>query len=233
MSHFSKIGNCAILVFAKSAVCENESKRILDSSINNMMLWSTLNNNVLKITQKSKIPFFVVNESAQTGLTFGQKISNAINNIFNEGYEKVIVIGNDCPELKTQHLHLVQDHLQKNDFVFGPDYSGGDYILGISKNKFNKLDWENFDWQTRNLHKNLISFFANETVFLLPFLNDINSSFSFKKAIYQLPYNSYLKNILLCLSYKLHYVFCFIEHKFSTSLLIILNYRGPPSLIRT
>jgi hypothetical protein len=45
MSHFSKIGNCAILVFAKSAVCENESKKELDSSINNMMLWSTLNNN--------------------------------------------------------------------------------------------------------------------------------------------------------------------------------------------
>jgi hypothetical protein len=77
MSHFSKIGNCAILVFAKSAVCENESKRILDSSINNMMLWSTLNNNVLKITQNQKY-LFVVNESAQTGLTFGQKISNAI-----------------------------------------------------------------------------------------------------------------------------------------------------------
>jgi hypothetical protein len=57
MSHFSKIGNCAILVFAKSAVCENESKRILDSSINNMMLWSTLNNNVLKNNTKSKILF--------------------------------------------------------------------------------------------------------------------------------------------------------------------------------
>jgi outer membrane receptor for ferric coprogen and ferric-rhodotorulic acid len=53
--------------------------------------------------------------------------------------------------------------------------------LGISKNKFNKLDWENFDWQTRNLHKNLTHFFADETVFLLPFLNDINSSSHLRK----------------------------------------------------
>lgn len=231
MTYFSNDENCAILVFAKSNAFENNSKKILKSDNNNFKLWNSLNQKVLKISQQSKIPFFVADESIQVGNTFGEKICNSIQTIFDKGFEKVIVIGNDCPELKVKHLKLAHSELKKNDFVFGPDYSGGDYLLGISKKHFNSDDFQNFDWQSNQLHQNLISFYFGYNTFLLPYLNDVNNTFSFKKAVYQLHFTSKLKIYLLSLIQQLSSLFFSVVSKIAKQEPSFLNYRGPPPFV--
>lgn len=197
INKITKTASCALLIFAKSADFESNTKNIVSSKKKNISLWNKLNNKTLKIAQNSIIPYFISDENSQKGENFGEKIANSIQTVFDKGFEKVIVIGNDCPELKTSHLKKAQLELQKNDLVFGPDFKGGIYLLGISKKEFNATDFKQFHWQSKYLNQNISSFYSNKKVYKLPLLNDFNSLSSFKKAIAKLLYKSKFKINLL------------------------------------
>ena len=233
MNYFSNNDNCAILVFARSNAFENNSKKILNSKVKNFKLWESLNQKVVKIAVKSQIPFFVADESIQVGETFGEKITHSIQTIFDKGFDKVIIIGNDCPELKVKYLKTAQLQLQNNDFVFGPDFSGGAYLLGITKNLFNSTDFDNFKWQSNQLHQSLIAYFDHQSVFVLPYLNDVNNTFSFKKAVNQLHFASKLKIYLLSFILQIPSFFFFVVCEIKQQNISFLNYRGPPNFVLT
>lgn len=222
------MNNCAILVFAKNAISESDSKRIVSAASDNVALWTILNKKTVQIAQKSKIPFFVVNEGEQVGTTFGARISNALQSVFDLGFEKIIAIGNDCPELTAAHLKLAQSELQTNDFVFGPDFKGGAYLLGISKKHFDPTDFKNFNWQSSQLFQTITSYYQHNRLAVLPFLNDVNDAFSFKKAINNLSFKSKLKIDLLLFLILSKAVFHFTISKIKLNTVLYLNYRGPP-----
>ncbi len=226
-----KIESYAILIFAKSADFESDCKRIASSKKRNVSLWNKLNQKTLKIAQNSKIPYFISDENSQKGKNFGEKIANSIQIIFEKGFEKVIVIGNDCPELKTSHLKKAQLELQKNDLVFGPDFKGGIYLLGISKNDFNAADFKNFCWQSKQLNQNFNDFYGNKKTFTLPYLNDFDSLSSFKKAIATLYYNTKLKINLLKLISFFYDNLVEIFGEYIIIPIICIRHRGPPKSI--
>ena len=225
------MSNCAILVFAKGTFSESNSKRIVASAKENYNLWNILNHNVIQVTQKSKVPYFHLDESVQVGASFGERISNAIQSIFDVGFEKVIVIGNDCPELTATHLQIAKAKLDTNDFVFGPDFKGGAYLLGISKNHFKSEDFQNFNWQSTQLFKSITSFYTNNQTVILPYLYDVNDSFSFRKAIYKLAFKSRLKVNLLGFIIFLNQSISVLISKIVLFKILFLNYRGPPSIV--
>jgi hypothetical protein len=47
------------------------------------------------IGSKTKLPYFISDESTQQGDSFGDKLSHAIQSVLDRGYDKVIVLGND------------------------------------------------------------------------------------------------------------------------------------------
>ncbi|MGD1847529.1 MAG: DUF2064 domain-containing protein, partial [Salibacteraceae bacterium] len=53
----------------------------------------------------SGLPAFVIDSTHQSGNSFGERISHAIQEVFNQGYDQLLVIGNDCPELHVERLH--------------------------------------------------------------------------------------------------------------------------------
>ncbi len=229
MKHeFEKTDTCAILIFAKSTVLESTSKRILTSNKRNFDLWDKLTHKTLKIAKQSKIPYFISDENSQNGENFGEKIAHSIQTIFNKGFDKVIVIGNDCIELNERHLKIAELKLQKNDFVFGPDFKGGSYLLGISKNEFETSDFENFNWQSNTLFENLIHFYKNKQTFILPFLNDVNDTFSFKKATAKLFFDSKFKADLQQLIEFFSNAFVEVYRTFNIVKIIYKKHRGPP-----
>ena len=224
------MSNCALLLFAKSTLLETNSKKIVVSDKENASIWNILNAKTSKIAQKSKLPFFIADESVQVGNSFGERISNAIQNIFDKGFEKVIVIGNDCPELSTFHIKSAAEKLLKNDFVFGPDFKGGAYLLGISKSEFDTIDFENFKWQSTSLFKDLTTFYNQKRVSILPFLNDVNDFFSFKKAVHNLKFKSKLKTHLLTFLTFINQSFDVVISKIIIFKFLFLKYRGPPAV---
>ena len=162
----------AILIFANSAEKEVERKSFLSTEV-----FAALNSHTLKTVEKSGIDYFHISEKQQIGTSFGERFSNAINAIFNKGFNNVITIGNDTPHLKTHHLVDTLHQLETKDVVLGPSKDGGFYLMGIKKAQFNKETFIELPWQTNRLHKSIATIAAtkNLEVQFLELLNDIDS----------------------------------------------------------
>ncbi len=91
----------ALLVFSRSAEAEVAAKQFLHSGkkTQNTRIAQSLIDRVFEITKETGLPTFTFNENQQTGCSFGEKLSNAIINIFNKGFSRLLIIGNDCPQL--------------------------------------------------------------------------------------------------------------------------------------
>jgi uncharacterized protein len=167
----------AILIFA-SEVSEEYSRKILapKNQLANKQIFQNLN---ILATQKSLATQLSVFVSSQLGLdshgTFGQNFSGAISHVFARGFEKVICIGNDCPALQKEHLISAAEALITSDAVFGPDFRGGTYLIGMSKEAFEASSFQNLPWQSSELLEHLVRSFSGKKIQLLDQLADINS----------------------------------------------------------
>lgn len=141
----------AILVFANSSKQEALNKPIFGGD----QLFSELNKSTLKIVQSTGIPFFVYTEREQIGNSFGERFVNAIQNVYDLGYESIITIGNDTPHLQKHHLIESVKQLKNNNFVLGPSADGGFYLMGLHKSQFNKNTFLKLPWQSKNLAKSV------------------------------------------------------------------------------
>ena len=68
----------------------------------------------------------------------------AFETVFNYGYEKVIIIGTDVPDLNADTLNKSFAVLDEKDIAIGPSYDGGYYLLGMKKNfpgLFSGIEW--------------------------------------------------------------------------------------------
>ncbi|MFY0672676.1 MAG: TIGR04282 family arsenosugar biosynthesis glycosyltransferase [Bacteroidia bacterium] len=61
------------------------------------------------------------------------KMRNAYKTLFDEGYEHVIIMSPDCPELTSARIKQAFALLRNKDFVIGPLKDGGYYLLGMSE----------------------------------------------------------------------------------------------------
>jgi len=86
-----------------------------------------------------------INE-VQQGDTLGARMHNAFELLFSSGYNKVLIIGSDCPHLTTNIVEEGFNKLISNDIVIGPATDGGYYMLGMKK-LYQKL-FENKSWST-------------------------------------------------------------------------------------
>ncbi|PSL07975.1 TIGR04282 family arsenosugar biosynthesis glycosyltransferase [Cecembia rubra] len=80
----------------------------------------------------------------QKGNDLGEKMRCAFEDVFSEGYQKVIIIGTDCPEISPSLLTDAATLLDLNEVVFGPAMDGGYYLLGLKKlheGLFEKIPW--------------------------------------------------------------------------------------------
>lgn len=62
----------------------------------------------------------------------GVRMSSAMENLFNSGYSKVVLIGSDIPSIKKEDIKIAFDKLEDNDVVFGKTDDGGYYLVGMS-----------------------------------------------------------------------------------------------------
>ncbi|TFV97741.1 glycosyltransferase [Algoriphagus kandeliae] len=84
----------------------------------------------------------------------GNKMNEALQRILGKGYEKVVLIGTDCPELTSEHLKQAFEYLEYNDVVLGPALDGGYYLVGV-KNKVPEI-FDGIPWSTNEVLKKTI-----------------------------------------------------------------------------
>ena len=85
----------------------------------------------------------------QEGNNLGEKMQNAFQNGINDGYDNVILIGSDLPNISKEIIDTGFDTLTNNDIVFGPAEDGGYYLIGMSK--MNTSIFENKPWSQSEL----------------------------------------------------------------------------------
>lgn len=164
----------AVLIFANSSEEEARHKSIA----HNGALFDALTAATLETVENSQLPYFHFTEKHQIGFTFGERFSNAIQSVFDKGYEHVITIGNDSPQLKVSHILKAHNELQSKRFVLGPTTDGGFYLMGLHKSQFEAFAFKNLAWQTSSLVNQLSHLVSKQAVkiVLLQRLFDIDTA---------------------------------------------------------
>ncbi|MEW2920674.1 DUF2064 domain-containing protein [Muricauda sp. ANG21] len=177
--HPKPLFDTAILVFANSADTDSHIKKIGG----NTSLFDALNEHSLKIVKASGLPYFHFTEKEQVGETFGERFTHALQSLFDKGFANIIAIGNDSPQLKTQHLLEAHQHLQLGKTVLGPAVDGGFYLLGLHASNFNPESFAGLPWQMTTLFNATRHHFESGgcTVFSLNRLLDIDSASDIKR----------------------------------------------------
>ncbi|WP_394749449.1 TIGR04282 family arsenosugar biosynthesis glycosyltransferase [Spongiimicrobium salis] len=169
----------AVLVFALSQQEEVKRKSFLFHSD----LPSELNAHALKIAHDSGLDYFHFCENEQIGSSFGERFSNAIAKIYDKGYEAVITLGNDSPNLTVHHLKETAKKLEENTIVLGPTYDGGFYLMGLRREHFKKDIFVDFSWNTGHIRQQIQHYIvqADASYLLLDVLYDIDSLVDLKR----------------------------------------------------
>lgn len=164
--------NTAILIFANSAEEDARHK----TSVPNPRLFQELTSHTLQIVKNTGLPFFHFTEKEQQGNSFGQRFSNAIQSIYDRGYENVITVGNDSPELGAHHLIEASKQLKQGKTVLGPALDGGFYLMGLHHSNFDAHLFQKLPWQRVSLFAKISQLFetSDSTLFILPILRDID-----------------------------------------------------------
>ncbi len=163
----------AILIFAQSANEELKHKDIHSGR----RLFKNLNAHTLATVKGTGLPYFLYTEEEQYGTTFAERFTNAVSEVYKKGYDAVITIGNDSPQLQKKHILEAQKSLIQNNFVLGPSTDGGFYLMGLHKSLFNVEVFMDLPWQTGRLNNSLFAYVNSKktTIITLSTLFDIDT----------------------------------------------------------
>ena len=113
-------------------------------------------------------------KEVQEGVDLGERMKNAFASAFQKEYNKVVIIGTDCPDLNAEIIMNAFDHLQSDEIVIGPAEDGGYYLLGM-KQVYSDL-FENLQWSTNTVLSDTLKVCDELDLKyqLLPVLSDID-----------------------------------------------------------
>ncbi|MEP7194878.1 MAG: DUF2064 domain-containing protein [Saprospiraceae bacterium] len=147
----------AIILFSRTPKEEAKLKPLCKDYKSSVKVASIAMSQALNSALKSGLPVYVFTENEQRGVNFGERIANAIDDIFIKGYERVIAIGNDCLSLGTREILSAVQLLVSNDCVLGEAEDGGVYLIGLHRLTFQKNTFQNIRWQTNLVLSDLIN----------------------------------------------------------------------------
>ena len=105
----------------------------------------------------------------------GFKMQKAFESKFDEGYEKIVLIGSDTPHIKNTLLHESFEKKKKKNTILGPSKDGGYYLVGFNKSTFNPKIFEDMQWSTSKVLEKTLQKLDTKSVYLLQELNDIDN----------------------------------------------------------
>ncbi len=198
----------ALIIFAKNIVLGKVKTRLAktigDTGAFNVYvkLFEITEKQSMKVKSADKHIYFsdvVINAKwknckkyVQEGDDLGMRMLNAFNNVFEQGYEKVVCIGSDLPELTADIIEQAFLKLETNDFVFGPAADGGYYLVGLKNSKQSYI-FENKPWSTDRLLDITLKEIEsnNHDHALLEVLNDVDTIDDLKNSILSKQFKHY------------------------------------------
>ncbi len=114
---------------------------------------------------------------AQKGNDLGERMADAFAQTFSEGFERVLIVGSDIPDLTNALLDEAFSSLEVSDAVIGPASDGGYYLIGFGKGGFLPEIFRNIPWGTEAVFRDTMAVFgrAGSRVHVLPEREDVDT----------------------------------------------------------
>lgn len=119
----------------------------------------------------SSSPAFTVH--SQQGSSFGERFENAIEALARLGYDNIVIVGRDCPDLESADILRAFSLLENYRLVLGPDHRGGCYLIAFHAS--DRAILKNVRWQEGTDSVELQQRFGPESTALLPVKYDLDT----------------------------------------------------------
>ena len=176
---FDQERKTALVLFTLSAREEARVKDFSDlhSFHTNELIATELISHAEQVTRQSGLPSFIFGPELQKGNAFGEKLGYAFESIFALGFENVIAIGNDCPELTPNDITTSALQLETHDAVIGPDAKGGLYLIGLNRYQFDLESFYLLPWESQQLATSFFRYLSaqNASVHVHSIKSDIST----------------------------------------------------------
>lgn len=228
------LNNSAIIYFTRSSGKEARSKRWhhkfqVQEQISSQLILSTQ-----KVLEKTGIPVILINEHKQTGETFGERISNAFEDVFKLGYEKLILVGNDTIGLTEIELLKADQLLSSQSGVIGETKDGGSYLIGFQREYFSRVQsqFEGIAWQTKSVFSELFDLIQPASHEQFPIKFDLNNASDLALLLKRKGLHDIKQYILLILCELNEWKRPTKDQKpVNTAWINTISFRGPPLVL--
>ena len=127
----------AVLLFSLPAALDAVRKGLTGKrAARNRTLWETMHQLTrAKITAAGLdcVSSVEVVSNPDYTTSFGTQLQVAVAATFAQGYRRVIVVGNDCPDLRVCDLRAAADALGQGHLPVGYDKRGGVFLFGVDQ----------------------------------------------------------------------------------------------------
>ena len=114
----------------------------------------------------------IYQKKLQKGDDLGIRMWNAFRDGFDQGFDKIVVIGSDIYDLSQDDLENAFMLLDQHDYVVGPAEDGGYYLLGMTKAK--EALFQNKSWGTATVLQDTLEDLKKENYVVLETRNDVD-----------------------------------------------------------
>ncbi len=113
----------------------------------------------------------------QQGATLGKRLEGCFHYAFSQGFEQVIALGTDSPDLPAAFITEAFSQLETCDSVLGPSRDGGYYLIGFRKKGFLPEAFDGIDWSTERVFPETMEKLtrAGQTIHVLPSWSDVDT----------------------------------------------------------
>ena len=108
----------------------------------------------------------------QDGSDLGKRMEQAFQQLLNEGYERVIIVGSDLYDLDQNDIQRAFDALLNHDYVVGPASDGGYYLLGMTS--MTRNIFRNKTWGESNVLRDTLKDLSGKKYAMLETRNDVD-----------------------------------------------------------
>jgi glycosyltransferase A (GT-A) superfamily protein (DUF2064 family) len=169
----------AILIFTRTSGAEAKHKLSGDrlSYGTNQKICAELIAKTRRVAQQTNFSVIEIDSTQQIGNSLGERLSNSIAAVFQAGFEQVLVIGTDTPDISRDLLQKAAQQISQTQATLGASKDGGAYLIGFHQAQFDKTNFSNLEWESDTAFDALVDYFATQgtAIYSTKTLQDIDS----------------------------------------------------------
>lgn len=226
--------NTALLIFANTP-----QQEILDKDFGKHLpkakqlgIAQALLRHTRQVASSTGLPIVEILSNQQQGYDFAERYTNAIAQVFAQGYSRVISIGTDSPDLQVKDILEAEQKLQVSGAVLGLANDGGAYLIGFDKSHFEVDHFESLPWKTQETAQALIAYFKRQNTppaFLTTLKTDVDNFTQLIQAFSELGPQTALYQLIAVLLTPIVVLHTWVFAQFYQSLFAHLTgLRAPP-----